>query len=51
MDNKEKQIDTQAIQEILSRDNTAEIKRNKDGDVVILEVSKKIVKPQTRQRI
>lgn len=37
-------IDTQAIENILSRDNTAEVKRNKAGDVVILEVKKKIVK-------
>lgn len=49
MDNKGKQIDTQAIQDILSRDNTAEVKRNKDGDVVILEVRKKIVKPRIRE--
>lgn len=36
-------IDTQAIEKILLRDNTAEVKRNKDGEVVILEVRKKIV--------
>lgn len=38
-----KEIDTQAIKEILSRDNTAEVKRNKDGDIIVLEVRKKIV--------
>lgn len=37
-------IDVKAIREILSRDNTAEVKRNKDGNVIILEVRKKIVK-------
>lgn len=39
-----KEIDTRAIKEILSRDNTAEVKRNKDGDIIILEVRKRIVK-------
>lgn len=39
-----RQIDVQAIEEILDRDNTAEVKRNKDGDVIVLEVSKKIIK-------
>lgn len=38
-----KEIDTQAIKEILNRDNTAEVKRNKAGDIIILEVRKKIV--------
>lgn len=36
-------IDVQAIEDILDRDNTAEIKRNKDGKVIVLEVTKKIV--------
>ena len=39
-----RQIDVQAIENILDRDNTAEVKRNKDGDVIVLEVTKKIVK-------
>ena len=39
-----KQIDVQAIEDILDRDNTAEVKRNKDGKVIVLEVEKKIVK-------
>lgn len=39
-----KKIDTQAIKEIINRDNTAEVKRNKDGDIIILEVRKKIFK-------
>lgn len=38
----EEKIDVKAIQEILSRGNTAEVKQNKTG-VVILEVKKKIV--------
>lgn len=37
------QIDVLEIQRILSRGNTAEVKKNKDG-IVILEVRKKIVK-------
>lgn len=37
-------IDMQAIVEILERDNTAEVKRNKDGDVLIIEIKKSIVK-------
>ena len=41
-----RQIDVQAIEEILERDNTAEVKLNKDGDVLIIEVAKKIVKKQ-----
>lgn len=40
----EKDIDVKVIREILSRDNTAEVKRNKDGNIIILEVRKKIVK-------
>lgn len=36
------QVDIQAIEDILNRDNTAEIKRNKDGKVIVLEVTKKI---------
>lgn len=39
-----KQIDVQAIEDILDRDNTAEVKRNKDGKVIVLEVTKKIAK-------
>lgn len=38
----EEKIDVKAIQEILSRGNTVEVKQNKTG-VVILEVKKKIV--------
>lgn len=38
-----RQIDMQAIEDILDRDNTAEVKKNKDGDVIVLEVTKKIV--------
>lgn len=38
-----RQIDVQAIEDILDRDNTAEVKRNKDGKVIVLEVKKKIV--------
>lgn len=38
-----KEIDIQAIKDILDRDNTAEVKRNKEGDIIILEVKKKIV--------
>lgn len=41
-----RQIDMQAIEDILDRDNTAEIKRNKDGKVIVLEVTKKIVRTQ-----
>lgn len=39
----EKQINVKAITEILNRGNTAEVKKNKDG-VIILEVKKKIIK-------
>lgn len=35
-------IDMQAIEAILERDNTAEVKRNRDGKVIVLEVTKKI---------
>lgn len=35
-------INVQAIEDILDRDNTAEVKRNKDGKVIVLEVTKKI---------
>ncbi len=38
-----KENDIRAINDILSRDNTAEVKRNKEGDTIILEVKKKIV--------
>lgn len=41
------QVDMQAIDDILDRDNTAEVKRNKDGKVLVLEVTKKIVKTNT----
>lgn len=41
----EKQIDIKAIEEILKRGNTAEVKENKNG-VIILEVKKKIVKSE-----
>lgn len=37
-----RQIDVQAINVILDRDNTAEVKKNKDGKVIVLEVTKKI---------
>lgn len=40
----EKDIDVKVIREILSRDSTAEVKRNKDGNIIILEVRKKIIK-------
>lgn len=40
----EENIDVKAIREILFRGNTAEVKRNKDGNVIILEVRKKIIK-------
>lgn len=39
-----RKYDTKALDNILDRDNTAEVKLNKAGDVVILEVKKKIVK-------
>lgn len=32
------------VREIVSRGNDAEVKQNKDGDIIILEVRKKIVK-------
>lgn len=32
------------VSDIVSRGNDAEVKRNKDGDIIILEVRKKIVK-------
>lgn len=41
-----RQIDVQAIEDILDRDNTAEVKRNKDGKVIILEVTKKVVQKE-----
>ena len=40
-------IDNQVIEDILDRDNTAEIKRNKDGDVLIIEIKKTIAKKQS----
>ncbi|MGN1177024.1 MAG: hypothetical protein ACI4S1_16390 [Roseburia sp.] len=39
----EKELDTKAIFDILKRGNTAEVKENKDG-IIILEVKKKIIK-------
>lgn len=32
------------IREILSRGNNAEVKQNKNGDIIIMEVAKKIKK-------
>mgnify|MGYP006894171353 CR=1 FL=1 len=32
------------VKDILSHDNTAEVKRNGNGDIIILEVKKKIAK-------
>lgn len=40
----EKNIDINLIYDILSRDNTVEVKRNKNGKIIILEVEKKIRK-------
>ena len=37
-----KENDIRSINDILSRDNTAEVKRNKEGDIIILEVKKRI---------
>ena len=37
-----KENDIRAINDILSLDNTAEVKRNKEGDIIILEVKKRI---------
>lgn len=39
-------IDVQAIKDILDWDNTAEVMRNKDRKVIVLEVSKMIVKKE-----
>lgn len=33
-----------AVSEIVSRGNDAEVKRSRDGDILVLEVRKKIVK-------
>lgn len=33
-----------AVSEIVSRGNDAEVKRGRDGDILVLEVRKKIVK-------
>ena len=41
------QVDMQAIEDILDRDNTVEVKRNKDGNVLIIEIKKTIVKKQS----
>lgn len=35
-------IDVNVILDILSHDNTAEVKRNKKGEIIILEIKKKI---------
>lgn len=37
-------IDNQVIDDILDRDNTAEVKLNKNGDVLIIEIKKTIAK-------
>lgn len=37
-------IDVKVILDNLSHDNTAEIKRNKKGEIIILEIEKKIRK-------
>ncbi len=37
-------IDINVILDILSHDNTAEVKRNKKGEIIILEIVKKIRK-------
>lgn len=39
-----KNVDVNVILDILSRDNTAEVKKNKSGEIIILEVEKKIRK-------
>lgn len=44
-------IDVQAIEDILDRDNTAEVKRNKDGKVIVLEVTKKIVSTSEQKEL
>ena len=33
-----------AVREILIRDNTAEVKQNKNREIIIIEVRKKIIK-------
>lgn len=38
-----------AVREILLRDNTAEVKQNKNREVIITEVRKKIVKSDKGQ--
>lgn len=38
------------VREILLRDNTAEVKQNKNREVIITEVRKKIVKSDKEQR-
>ena len=40
----ERNVDVNVILDILSRDNTAEVKKNKSGEIIILEVEKKIRK-------
>lgn len=36
--------DWRAVSEIVSRGNDAEVKRGRDGDILVLEVRKKIIK-------
>ena len=43
-------IDIRAIEDILDRDNTAEVKRNKDGKVIVLEVTKKITSTSDQKK-
>lgn len=43
-------IDNQVIDDILDRDNTAEVKLNRDGDVLIIEIKKTIAKKQSGRR-
>lgn len=37
----QKHIDVKKIREILSRGNTAEVKQNKTGNVMVIEVTRK----------
>lgn len=38
----QKHIDVKTIREIISRGNTAEVKQVKNGDVIVLEVERKM---------
>lgn len=38
-----------AVREILLRDNTAEVKQNKNREVIVTEIIKKIVKSDKKQ--